>query len=257
MEKIIHKPLEKGKNVPALVTTPFTIDPTRREVALSQFIYVPQKKVYITKIPFKFERLRLNWEDSHYFLADLGFFMPDIATFMTHYINVRNASLDTKTLYYADGKDVKVSEAYSIWQGLNSYSKHGSSCVTWLDNIWSIKESLEYSQEKEIIMSSQHFVRRGKSGLELRGKERTITMPKNENYNSSVRLPLSDEGMPLEWVTRENCALGVSLYFKMPQMGRVTQYSSGQDECMIDCTADKGRGPTMLYACAHSTLSLK
>ena len=249
MQTISHKS-ENGK-VPALVTKPFSISPEARKIDLSAFLYVPQRKVYISIKPLDFkDGRRFNWEESHYLLGDKGLFMPSGGIFLTHYVNVRDAAHGRKTLYYANGKELKVGEAFDLWQYMNtSNERSGISRETFLDNVWETRVRKEDGRLEMVMKTNTRISKDAK----LKQKTKAIIIPEGARDRTYAKLPVDDEGIPIEWISEDNCAPGLAIDFKNPQAGRVTKYSAGVKFGLIDCQTNSESGPLQLWYCAYST----
>ena len=90
----------------------------------ADYIIVPQYKNVIG-IEEQYEHL--DFENSHYTLADNGLFMPTISIFMQHYMNVKDALEGKITLHYANNATVTKNDLKKIWDKLNKNT------WTWLD----------------------------------------------------------------------------------------------------------------------------
>ncbi len=256
MQKIIHKSDNSESNLPHLVTTPFTINPHKIEVDLKDFIYIPQKKIFIKKSPTEYNS---NWKETHHFLADIGLFMPDISTFIIHYMNLREAAQDREEIFYGDGNKVSLSDAFDLWKRIVSANfKKSPGLMVWLDNLWNVKDHGEYGKKNTLTVTTHHKVRLKKGELELSGRKRTFEDPFEGKYRYTTKLPLSPEGFPLNKADTDARAPGITLEFGYPKDGMATRFRSENLESVIECDISPETARAYhLFGCAYSTQSLK
>jgi len=98
---------------------------------LEDYIYVPQRHLLIKKTEFESEML--DWNVTHYVLAQNGLIMPQIDVFMTHFVNLRDAAQGKLMLYDGNGSPVKREESRDIFELLTIGNSNGSFYQTHLD----------------------------------------------------------------------------------------------------------------------------
>ncbi|MFC1682290.1 hypothetical protein ACFL0X_01595 [Nanoarchaeota archaeon] len=100
---------------------------------------------------------KLNWEQTHFKLADNGLYMPKPETFMPHFANVVDAFNRKSKLFYADGSEVERPTIETLYNHLttNHFAAYeseggtGAGVWTWLnamceqkqDKSWRIKHA--------------------------------------------------------------------------------------------------------------------
>jgi hypothetical protein len=170
--------------------------------------------------------------------------MPFVGQFMSHWLNVRNASVDNRELFYADGTPVGKAEKDDLWSYLSS--EHNGGCWTMLNNLF-VKENNSWYMETDlgVVMNGVDKV--------LKGKVRKSRMDDFLDKDGYVNLDLNSQGFPVSASANQRYEQGRNFYFYSPVEGAVAGFGAGSDWAVLYCCGypDSRDASLGVFACAE------
>lgn len=220
----------------------------------SDYVQIPQFGALIGKREiFKGK----NWTDTHYLLAENGLYMPNPVMFMTHFMNVREASQGRSSLYDGNGSQLSQPEAQSLWNYLSSTDRNlfsGQNCWTWLDALF--KKDIN----GKIYMETNHGAVKDASGTWTLPTGKSITLDSYlENSGVWADLPFNKQGLANKSSSNNGYVQGKNIYFWQPIENRVARFDADSDGACLNCNRDPTGTYSSLgvFACAEGTAAPK
>ena len=231
--KVMAEPEEEKKPER---TNPLSI---KANINAKDYIRIPGSNTVISRNEL---HKGLNWENTHYALADNGLFMPPPSLFMPFYINVRDASQGKITLYTADNAPIPRDEAEDLWKYLSSGHRNG--CWTWLD------AKFQNTSQKGMIEFS-HNVEGDKSNRKLVGCSEFLEDCIEEAC--FVDLEFNSQGLPVKKSQAQKYSQGENIYYYHPRDGRVARFVADSVRALLDCIRNPAYSISSLgvFACAE------
>jgi len=200
------------KQEPRKITLPSNID-------LDKYIQIPKSKIIIARE----ETLKgKTWGETHTELAKQNLFMPEIPTFLSHFLNVKEAYEGKTKLYLASGKELGKTEVEDLYKYLTI--DHRSGCWTWLD---------AYFKDKA---GEMHILTRNKT------IDNKIDAPIMKDC--FVGLSFNVQGMPTQESSNQKYVQGKNIKYYYPRKDCVARFYAVSDWAILNC----GRNPTNSYS---------
>ena len=201
----------------------------------------------------KFEILgynNLNWNDTHFKLAENSLYMPTPRIFMSHFVNVVDAYKNKKPLFDSQGNDISRKEVEDIYKHLTinhiaAYQSQGGSqkgAWTWLDALFT-------EQNGQWFIETEHRVVNGN----LAGKKEKLEQCLRENC--FVELEFNKQGLATKKSNNQKYRQGENIYFRHPRNNFVAGFGACDGRAGFSCDRypsswDSGLG---VFACTQSS----
>jgi len=191
----------------------------------SEYVRIPSTDILIARKE-KFQNL--NWEDTHYKLAENGLFMPAPALFIKYFSDVISAREKKLKIYDGNNKELSKDEIQKLYNYLTEkQSWHGS----WLDaKFVKMGSNLELETEHKVILN--------KGKKELQGKR--YPLEKCLTEDCFAELKFNKQGLAVEKSKKQDYKQGENIYFWYPREGQVARFGANSDRANLNCN----RNPT-------------
>ena len=217
---------------------PFPLD-VKSNIKGEDYIRIPGTTTIISR---QESNKGLNWENTHYTLAENGLYMPSPSLFMPYFMHVRDASQGNTTLYTAGNNPIPTNEAEELWKYLSTDYNNG--CWTWLD--------AKFSEENNVwkIGHNHKVIQKGKD-KSLEGK--TETLESCIRKDCFVDLEFNTQGLPIRKSQNQNYKQGENIYYWHPRNKTVARFYADSGRAFLSC----GRNPSGsnralgVFACAE------
>ena len=240
------KKKETARAKPEQSTQPLEV---KANINLSDYIKVPNTNVLISR---EIIHKGLNWENTHYALADNGLFIPSPGLFMPYFLNVRAAAHGKVILYDGNNNPIPRNEAEELWNYLSSTNRTRGDCWTWLDAMF--KQGSGYNS-LDIETDHRVAVKNGKKSLQ--GKVNPLEICIDEDC--FVDLDFNKQGFPIRKSSNQKYVQEENIQYWYPKNGRVARFMADSGGAFLSCLV----GPSLSYsslgvfACAEGTPAKK
>jgi len=225
-----------------LETTRYNIPtPTvRARVNKSDYIVVPNTNIIISK-----EEIHrgLDWNNTHYALADNGLYMPSPSLFVNYFKSVLEAKKGNLVLSYADNTTLSIGEVDDLYKYLTTNHRNG--CWTWLGAKFDAG-----SGHKSLDIETDYKVVKIGSDKKLEGKRSPLEVCVSDN--GFVDLNFNRQGLPTGKTKSQKYSQGNNIYFYSPVNDRVARFESDSGWADLSCGGDPAGSDAGLgvFACA-------
>jgi hypothetical protein len=168
----------------------------------------------------------LNWEQTHYKLAEEGLFMPSPALFMAYFLKTKEASEGNLTLYDGKNQQISKAEANELWNDISSTDrKNREDCWIWLD-----AKFVQGSGCNNLDIETAHSVASGK----LISKK-TEPLEACLNKDCYANLVFNKQGLPIEESTDTKYKQNKNLRFWHPRKDAVAWFDAYSGRAVLIC----------------------
>lgn len=217
-DKKADPPQQQGK----VLQVSANIDP-------SEYIRIPNTDILIARKE-KFQNL--NWEDTHYKLAENELYMPNPALFMKYFTEVISAREKKLKIYDGSNKELSKDEVQKLYDYLTEkQSWHGS----WLDAKF-VKNG------SSLELETDHKVIPNKGKKTLQGKIYPLAQYLKEDCYAELKFNV--QGLAFEKSKKQDYKQGENIYFWSPVEDRVAWFYAYSDRACLICD----RPPTLAYS---------
>ncbi|MBW2981425.1 hypothetical protein KY343_00965 [Candidatus Woesearchaeota archaeon] len=213
--------------------------PKRNDVDLSEFVRIPGTNVCISK---RCEVSGTGWEDTHFMLAEEGFFMPTPALVAKYLVGVNRAAKNRSRLYDGAGNPIDWYSSVKLLELVYGRNSNEKNIWTWLD-----AKFVEGSGYDGLDIETEHRVVRKR----LVGKRKRLEKIVGKKHFSKgdnvccVQLKFNDQGLPVKSSKEPRYKVAESMYFMHPREDDVLYYNTTMGPCLF------GRGS---YTSGRGTL---
>ncbi len=240
----LERVLSNDKSQPTTPVTRQTPLVTKANINLSDYVKIPGTTVLIQK--YQSEN-GLNWEDTHYKLAENGLFMPTPFLMMRHLVNVIDAFKGNAFLFDGNGP-IPLNETEEIYHYLTKNNKGG--VWSWLD--MKFKEPSNPNQGSYDIETNHRVI--------LNGSNKELTKDISQSFGYVVKdcyvdLEFNQQGLPIKISDEQKYQQSRNIYFYKPRKDTVAGFRASSDGAFLSCVVDPaGSGARLgVLACAEGT----
>ena len=192
-----------------------------------EYFLIPQHNIIIAERETHLNENMYNTLDG---LANDGLSMPSAERFMSHWMNVYEASQRKIILPYADGTPVPHEKAVELWNYMSSKDRtpfNGKPCWTWLNNRFILEDGIWFMETDLKTAGQGNNVSLSGTRTQLEDCLRKDGVLVNLKFN---RQGLAEEESPLsEYVQGQN------IRFWQPVNGRVARFDADSAGASLDC----------------------
>ena len=231
----------KRKQKQTQTTTPLNVP---SNINKSDYIVIPNTNIVISNYEL-FKQDKLNWEGSHYKLAENGLWMPNAELFMPYFLKVKEAAERKITLFYADSNSVPLGKAQDLWKYLTT--NFNSGVWTWLDDKF-------IETQHQLYHETGHRVVVDNNGNKILKANKVSPLEQCITEDCYVNLDFNKQGLATTKSSKQEYKQGENIYFWYPRKDRVARFGANSDWAYLYCNwypSDSGRA-LGVFACAES-----
>jgi len=202
----------------------------------ADYVNIPNTNIIIAKFePDKYKEI--DWEGTHFKLAENGLYMPPPALFMFYFVSVIGAYNGKIQLYDGEGNIILKEEIEGIYKHLTTDHINGGA--------WSHLDA-KFSKDG---VETDHRVING----ELKGKKQSLDKCLMENCYTSLNF--NKQGLAIKKSEEQEYKQGENIYYWCPRNGRVAGFGAYSDGAYLDCCRDPQDSLAELgvFSCAEGT----
>ena len=209
----------------------------------SDYIIMPNAPNTIISNYELFKQDKLNWENSHYKLAENGLWMPNAELFMPYFLKLKEASEGRITLQYADNNPVPLDKAKDLWKYLTTDFNTG--VWTWLDDKFvEINGNLYLEAEHRVVIDNN-----GNKTLKANKSNPLEQCIMNDCF---VEPSFNKQGLATTESNEQDYIRGKNIKFWYPRKDSVARFVANSLRANLNCDrnpsySDEGLG---VFACA-------
>ena len=237
---------DEGKKVgktkkPKQAITPLDVP---SNINKSDYIVIPNTNIVISNYEL-FKQDKLNWENSHYKLAENGLWMPNAELFMPYFLKVKEASEGKITLQYADGNSVPLGKAQDLWKYLTT--NFNSGVWTWLDDKF-------IETQNQLYHETEHRAVVDNNGNKILKANEVSPLEQCIMEDCYVNLDFNKQGLATTKSSEQEYKQGENIYVWYPRKDCVARFNADLDGASLYCDWDPSVSNRALgvFACAES-----
>jgi hypothetical protein len=210
----------------------------------ADFIKIPETKTVISKKEL-YKGDNLDWQGSHFKLAENGLYMPIPDKFMKYFLSVQRATQGDITLYDANNNPIPRDEVEELWNYYSSTERGDKGvCWTWLD------AKFEQTDKGFYLLANHRVI--AKNGEKILQGDKQPLLESRLNEDCYTNLEFNAQGLPTKKSTKTDYVQGDNIRYWHPRNGKVARFGAGSDWAILCCDRDPGNSSSWLgvFACA-------